>query len=631
MINTNHDGIENVTPEFLSMIKLPTEQGDKLNYLIVCPIMAYDTDIAHNFPIGIAFVAAALKASGRAVFTLNLNYKRKPLLHMQHAILTKNIDVVMTGGFGVQFWEIKNVLDAAKEIKPTVVTVVGGNIITAEPVVAMEALENADYGVIGEGEITVNALAYALENRDDPAELDGIICHRNGNWSSHENPHIIPNLDILPFPDYEGFECRYYLEKFDYKAVYTGGGYAMILVFNRSCPYKCTFCFHSCGDHFRKMSFDIVFKQIDWILSQYPVEALWMESELAFSNPQFAMEFCRRIKFYNLKWRCSIRADAITKDTLVAMKESGCCHVFLGIESADNTILKSMRKGITINQIEMVMRFGSEIGLFMTGGLIFGDLEETIETFWRSVDWWQTHREFTIIFLKMICAYPGSHIYKIACEKGIIKDRIQFLKDRCPPVNISKMTDDEYYVIPSLLHLLSWKNKLMDAKVEPQGDYAVNVVGRCPHCAKNIHFKRFKFVFNTVACSCPVCRCDIIINPIESCDFDQLNKNAETLLKGTSAAIWAITPYNFFWLLGLPVFKAENVRIVNKNEIILPENGHMAKRLMTKEVFTPDIIRLENIDTVIIPNAPKVLKEIKKQCVAEYPGVKRIVHITELL
>jgi hypothetical protein len=81
----------------------------------------------------------------------------------------------------------------------------------------------------------------------------------------------------------------------------------------------------------------------------------------------------------------------------------------------------------------------------------------------------------------------------------------------------------------------------------------------------------------------------------------------------------------------MPVLKANNVRFINKCKIVIPENGCIVKTLEGKEVFTPEIIRLENIETVIVPNNPKVFADIKKQCADEFPGVKRILHITELL
>lgn len=173
-------------------------------------------------------------------------------------------------------------------------------------------------------------------------------------------------------------------------------------------------------------------------------------------------------------------------------------------------------------------------------------------------------------------------------------------------------------------------NMLEEAKVKPQSDYSVNIIGQCPHCSKILSFGYIETVCNLALQLCPICGKDINVNPIEYCDFDKLHKNVEALLKGKGAALWAITPYNFYWLLeSIPILKADNVKFINNNEIML--DGRTIRTLLGKEIFTPEIIRRENIDTVIVPNRLKVFKDIKEQCEAEFPQVKRIVHITELL
>ena len=102
-MRSSNTGIKNVTEEFLSMIKLPDEKGRKLNYLMVVPVATHDNSTQYVFPIGFAYVCAALKASGRVVHTLNLNYKLQPLRLIGHAITTHNIDVILTGGYGGVF------------------------------------------------------------------------------------------------------------------------------------------------------------------------------------------------------------------------------------------------------------------------------------------------------------------------------------------------------------------------------------------------------------------------------------------------------------------------------------------------------------------------------------------------
>ena len=51
-----------------------------------------------------------------------------------------------------------------------------------------------------------------------------------------------------------------------------------------------------------------------------------------------------------------------------------------GIESADNLILKSMKKRITFEQIERTLEIVYDSGVPLAGNFIFGDIEETYKT-----------------------------------------------------------------------------------------------------------------------------------------------------------------------------------------------------------------------------------------------------------
>ncbi|MDR1592219.1 MAG: cobalamin-dependent protein [Prevotellaceae bacterium] len=166
---------QHITQEFLDMIKLPDPTAKRLNYLMIMPVMVDNDSMWYQFPYGFGLVSSALKASGRNVFTLNINYKTDIDKLIRESIIKNHIDVVLTGGISGQYSVIKYVLDTCKECSPDIITIVGGGIITADPVVAMMALETADYGVIGEGEVTVNELAFALENGNEIDSVPGII------------------------------------------------------------------------------------------------------------------------------------------------------------------------------------------------------------------------------------------------------------------------------------------------------------------------------------------------------------------------------------------------------------------------------------------------------------------------
>lgn len=78
----------------------------------------------------------------------------------------------------------------------------------------------------------------------------------------------------------------------------------------------------------------------------------------------------------------------------------------------------------------------------LQGNFIFGDTEETIETATNTLNWWKKHLHYGIT-LNFITIFPGAELYKYACSKKIIIDPIEFIKQGCPIINVSKMNQDE--------------------------------------------------------------------------------------------------------------------------------------------------------------------------------------------
>ena len=124
-----------------------------------------------------------------------------------------------------------------------------------------------------------------------------------------------------------------------------------------------------------------------------------------------------------------------------------------------------------------------KVGILSSGGFIFGDIEETIETYHNTLEWWKAHPEY-YIKLSLIAVYPGSYLYKYACKNGLISDPFQFLKDGCAILNLSKLTDAEYAEMATLLDVLPAEReleRLKDASVMIRNNN-VDLTARCPHC-----------------------------------------------------------------------------------------------------------------------------------------------------
>ncbi len=430
----------------------------KPNVLLIVPRYFSTPHCGYIMPLGLLYISSALKQSGVCnVFTVNLNHRDED----DHTVLSRlihehEIDIVGTSGISGQFIEVFPLLKLVKSIKPQVVTLVGGGMITADAQSAMEAFEGlADYGAIGEGEITDAELIHALANGGDIDKVDGIIYKKNGEWHQTRRRQDIDNLDIVPLPDYAGFDYDKYLEMNG--EVVDGVKFSPVaIVGGRSCKYNCTFCFHPSGSKYRQRSLDSIFREIDYLTSHYPVNYIALREELFASDEQRVIDFCRRIKDYPLVWSIQLRVDSVTPHMVEVLKQSNCRYVFLGIESADNEILKSMRKQITIEQVEYALDLTIAAGLDTRSTIILGDSIESMQSARHTIDWWKAHKHRSAIDLGMIIAFPGSTLYHRARRDGRIPDPLQFLHDGCPIINLSsRMTNAEYVALAKEVEQLS--------------------------------------------------------------------------------------------------------------------------------------------------------------------------------
>lgn len=398
-------------------------------------------------PMGILYVSAALKKSGVAkVLALNLNhYNDDDEIVLRRIIYDNDVDIVGCGGISGQFIEIYPLFRLVRKIDPHVKIITGGGMITSDPENAMKAFgDTVDYAVIGEGEISVPELVEAIVGKRNIEEVKGLIFTKNGKLVKTAPRPDIKNLDTLPIPDYLSFDYDKYLAmngEYDGNTKYS----PVAIIGGRSCKYNCTFCFHPSGSKYRQRSLDSIFEEIKFLLQHFDVNYIALREELFANDESRVLEFCRRVIDYPIVWSIQLRVDSVTPTIVDALSQSNCRYIFLGIESADNRILKSMKKNITIEQVEYALDLCINAGLDTRSTIILGDSEETIESSSTTLNWWFEHKKRSSIDLGLIIAFPGSTLYKQALKSGKIPDPIQFLFDGCPVINLSRhLSEDEF-------------------------------------------------------------------------------------------------------------------------------------------------------------------------------------------
>ena len=578
------------------------------------------------FPLGIAYVSASMKAAGYNVFCLNLNHHEGDVPDViREAIEAHEIQVVATGGLSPQFHLVRSVVESAKQVDDAIVTVVGGGLISAEPKVAMEALELVDFGVIGEGEVTMCELARCLEAGGEPAEVDGIVYRDGPGFSVTGRREDIADLDSIPWPDWAGFDVDKYLEAPSANFAGVHKNRVICILGSRSCPYRCTFCFHTNGHKYRQRSLDDFFAELDHLVASYNIEYISLADELFAPDIKRAREFCERIKKYDIPWYADFRINKITPELLKALDGSGLDVMFIGLESADNVVLKSMHKGITIEQTETALELVNEAGFAIYGCFIFGDIVETMDTAHRTMDWWRAHPQYNV-HLTLVKPFPGSQIYKHACAEGIIEDPIKYLKDGCPQVNISQMSDAEFSEITRLISLGQRHIKPLESMELLWVDTRMgreSVSGRCPTCSCDNTWENIKLFANDYI-YCDECGQKFDI-PCPPALRENLERNVAYLVERFGKiAVWGMT------LTIMDLFGQS--RALHDPGVFAVDISESKQQMDMhgKQIHCPAVLDEEVIGAVVVA-VPSHAGSISAQVKENHAGVEAIIDICRLV
>ncbi len=176
------------------------------------------------------------------------------------------------------------------------------------------------------------------------------------------------------------------------------------------------------------------------------------------ASPKRARELVQGIRKLNRPVSYSISCrfnvlENIDDGLLNEMKETGCRIMGLGIESGSQRILDLMHKKVTVDQILTGLRRLKDVGILPTVSIMVGQYTETQEDFQQSLDLMvesvRYNKNIQYAFT-LTTPYPGSELYDIAFEKGLLKSHEDFFNKYNPytdlvgiSVNLSNMDDDD--------------------------------------------------------------------------------------------------------------------------------------------------------------------------------------------
>ncbi len=455
---------------------------------------------SYMFPLGIPYICATLKSNSIQYDVLNLNHSTgKDTDVIQDKLKSGSYSIVATGANSKYFNELNSILSAVKQYSNDIVTILGGIIVTTEPELVMNVI-HPDYGIHGDGEFTFPRLIQSIMNGTDE-KMQGVL-----RWNSDNTLNIdtlslkeqIFDLDLLPFPDFESCGFKEWLDNtpannpfffhtgtLDFPRTYPIMG-------SRGCPYSCTFCFHT--NKYQERSLANLFDELEISIPKYNINLVFLYDDCFLNKLDRAFDFCDRFQSLREKIGGDIHfaiqgiVSAVTEKVLLRLKDAGCISMSYGFESYDEVVLKSMNKPITPAQIDNAYKLTRKCGMNVQASFIFGDSAETESTYKKTLEYWKNNCSDQV-GLAVIVPYPNSAIYQKCLAKGIIADKLLYLKDELPggtPINFTySMNEMQYLKMTSVVRYF-YRRYVKYAPTEVYSDSTIKgrkyVKIKCPWC-----------------------------------------------------------------------------------------------------------------------------------------------------
>lgn len=270
-----------------------------------------------------------------------------------------------------------------KEIHPTVPVIMGGAHVSACPEHVLRC-PDVDFVVLGEGERSLPVLVDAIEAGATAVEIPGC------GYTSRGVPHIcrpverIDPLDLLPFPDRGALDLARY--------TIAGRPYTM-LISSRGCPQGCTYCAVAgiMGQVYRCRSPENVIAEIRHCREEYGISVFDIEDDnftLDRERAQAILEGIidtygeRTLQFYAMNGLNLISLDG---RLLRLLRQAGFQRLDMAQGTLSRTESVAVHRFCDPEKTNRVLRRAAALGIPSTTYILLGLPDQSLQSMCRAV------------------------------------------------------------------------------------------------------------------------------------------------------------------------------------------------------------------------------------------------------
>lgn len=242
--------------------------------------------------------------------------------------------------------------------------------------------------ILGEGEETLREWLDVATGRVSRAwkDVTGLaFLGPEGELVRTAKRPFLRDLDSLPWPAWDLVDVEQYRRLWRRRHGY----HSMNAVTTRGCPFHCNWCAKPIyGQRYAVRSPESVADEVAFLKHRYEPDHISFADDIFGLKPGWVSSFAGALHDRGavIPFTCLCRADLLTEDVVVALRDAGCRTVWLGAESGSQRILDAMEKGITVEEIREAAARLKKAGIEAAFFLQFGypgetreDIEKTLE------------------------------------------------------------------------------------------------------------------------------------------------------------------------------------------------------------------------------------------------------------
>ncbi|NIM10492.1 MAG: RiPP maturation radical SAM protein 1 [Candidatus Aminicenantes bacterium] len=250
-------------------------------------------------------------------------------------------------------------LDSIKKANANVITVIGGALCDgamAEGVLSLKT--GIDYVLAGEGEITFPDFVRKVRDGHLPGEK--IIAGEP-----------VKDLDTIPIPDYQEYFQQ--LAALPASNRPSPGIIEIPYETSRGCWFgKCPFCgYYGKKNFYREKSPNRVIDALGVLIQRHGIHTVYMTDNIM--PNQYTDTLLPKIskEIPSLHFHFDIKSN-LTLEQVLSLKRAGAVSIEPGIESLSSSLLKRMRKGVTVRENIALLRYARATSLDISWFLLVG-------------------------------------------------------------------------------------------------------------------------------------------------------------------------------------------------------------------------------------------------------------------